>query len=66
MRLDALVMGIVAALVQTFRKRLWETLTERADLVLAVGLIGIGVAIVFFKSQMPNFWPTIFGCPSYP
>ena len=63
MRLDGLLMGVVAALVQTFRKRLWETLTARANLVLTVGLVGIGVAIVFFKSQIPTFWPTVFGYP---
>jgi peptidoglycan/LPS O-acetylase OafA/YrhL len=63
MRLDGLIMGVVTAIVQTFRKGLWQVVTERANLFLLVGLMGIGAAIFFFKDQIPTFWPTVFGYP---
>lgn len=62
-RLDGLLAGIVAAVVQTFRPRLWKAAMARGNTVLLVGLIGVGSAMFVFKSQIPTFWATVFGYP---
>lgn len=62
-RLDGLVAGIVAAAIQTFRPRLWQAAMTRANLLLALGVLGIGGSILFFKSQIPGFWAAVLGYP---
>jgi peptidoglycan/LPS O-acetylase OafA/YrhL len=62
-RLDALLAGICAAMIRTFRPVLWRRLTGRPNLLLAVGVAGVAVSIVFFGNQIAGFWPSVFGFP---
>jgi peptidoglycan/LPS O-acetylase OafA/YrhL len=62
-RLDGLVAGIVAAAIQTFRPRLWQAAMARANLMLALGVLGIGGSMLFFQSQIPGFWAAVLGYP---
>lgn len=62
-RLDGLVAGIAAAAIQTFRPGIWRQVMARANLMLAMGVLGIGGSILFFKSQVPGFWPAVLGYP---
>ena len=60
-RLDGLLAGVVLATIQTFRPALWSTLTAKPNLLLIAGLIGVGISILFFKSQTPDIWTAVFG-----
>ena len=62
-RLDGLLAGVVAALVQTFRPHCWKSLTSRPNLLLAVGLAGVGLTTWFFQDQIARFPPATFGFP---
>lgn len=62
-RLDGLLAGIVAAAVQAFRPRIWQAAMARANLLLALGVAGIFASTLFFKSQIPDFWPAVLGYP---
>ena len=65
-RLDGLLSGVVAALIQTFRPRWWLALTARADLLFACGLTGVASAMVFFGDQitglLPAGWDSALAC----
>ena len=62
-RLDALLAGVIAALIQTFRPVCWQRLTAHANLLALGGLTGIAVAMVFFGGQIADLIPTMFGFP---
>jgi peptidoglycan/LPS O-acetylase OafA/YrhL len=62
-RLDALLAGVVAALVQTFRPGWWRLLTANANLLSLCGVTGIALSIVFFGDQIAGFAATLFGYP---
>jgi peptidoglycan/LPS O-acetylase OafA/YrhL len=62
-RLDGLLAGIVAALVQTFRPRWWQRLTAKPNLLLICGVTGIAVSMAFFGDQIAALVPTLFGYP---
>jgi peptidoglycan/LPS O-acetylase OafA/YrhL len=50
-RLDGLLCGMVFAAVRAFRPGWWAALTARANAVLAVGLVGLGVSLWLFHDQ---------------
>jgi peptidoglycan/LPS O-acetylase OafA/YrhL len=62
-RLDGLLAGIAAAAIKIFRPQLWQMLTSRPNLLLASGLAGIALAILFFGHQIATFLPAVFGFP---
>jgi peptidoglycan/LPS O-acetylase OafA/YrhL len=63
-RLDGLLMGIVAAAVQTFRPATWTVLTARPNLLLSAGILGVVLStLVFQGSSVARFWPAVFGYP---
>ncbi|HTC44929.1 MAG TPA: acyltransferase [Steroidobacteraceae bacterium] len=62
-RLDGLLAGVVAAMIQTFRPRWWQRLTARANLLLMCGVTGIASSMAFFGDQIAGLVPTLFGYP---
>ena len=63
-RLDGLLMGIVAAAIQTFRPAIWTRLTARPNLLLGVGALGIVLStLIFHEGSIARFWPAVFGYP---
>ncbi|MGC1457100.1 MAG: acyltransferase [Steroidobacteraceae bacterium] len=62
-RLDALLAGVVVALVQTFRPGWWELLMAKANLLSLCGVTGIAASMVFFGGQIAGFTATLFGYP---
>ncbi|MDB5692289.1 MAG: Acyltransferase [Alphaproteobacteria bacterium] len=62
-RLDGLLAGIAIAAVKIFRPREWERLVARPNLLLGLGLAGIGAAILLFGSQIAPFLPSAIGFP---
>jgi peptidoglycan/LPS O-acetylase OafA/YrhL len=62
-RLDGLLAGVVAAMIQTFRPDWWRVLTARPNLLLLSGLTGIAASSVFFGDQIAGLLPTLFGYP---
>jgi peptidoglycan/LPS O-acetylase OafA/YrhL len=62
-RLDALLAGVVAALVQTFRPGWWRLLTAKADLLTLCGVIGIVASALLCGGQITGFTATLFGYP---
>jgi peptidoglycan/LPS O-acetylase OafA/YrhL len=62
-RLDDLLAGVVAAMVQTFRPRWWQRLTAKANLLLMCGLTGVALSMTFFGDQIAELLPTLFGYP---
>ncbi|WP_158914252.1 acyltransferase [Caulobacter sp. S45] len=62
-RLDGLLAGVVAALLRAFRPRLWAAAMKRANLMLAVGCVGVVACILFFRHQIPTLLPAVFGYP---
>jgi peptidoglycan/LPS O-acetylase OafA/YrhL len=62
-RLDGLLAGAVAATVRTFRPRVWATLVARPNILLAAGIVGVGVSATFFDGQIVGFLPTVFAFP---
>ena len=62
-RLDGLLAGAAAAAIKAFRPGLWSKLTSRPNLLLAAGVLGLGLSMVFFKQQIAGFWPAVFGYP---
>ena len=63
-RLDGLLMGIVAAAIQTFRPMTWTRLTARPNLLLAAGVLGIVLStFIFHEGSTARFWPAVFGYP---
>jgi peptidoglycan/LPS O-acetylase OafA/YrhL len=63
-RLDGLLMGIVAAVIQTFRPATWTGLTARPNLLLAAGVLGVIMStFVFHGDSIAGFWPAVFGYP---
>jgi peptidoglycan/LPS O-acetylase OafA/YrhL len=62
-RLDGLLAGVAAAATQIFRPQWWRILTARPNLLLAAGVAGVGVAIVFFRDMYAPLLPTVFGFP---
>jgi peptidoglycan/LPS O-acetylase OafA/YrhL len=63
-RLDGLLMGIVAAAIQTFRPAVWTRLTARPNLLLGVGALGIVLStFIFREGSVARFWAAVFGYP---
>ncbi len=62
-RLDGLLAGVVAALIQTFRPRWWRLLTAKANLLSLCGVTGIALSMAFFGDQIAGFTATVFGYP---
>jgi peptidoglycan/LPS O-acetylase OafA/YrhL len=63
-RLDGLLMGIVAAAIQTFRPAIWTRLTARPNLLLGAGVLGVILStIIFHHGSIARFWPAVFGYP---
>lgn len=62
-RLDGLLAGVVAALVQTFRPAWWRRLIAKANLLALCGVCGIAGTMVFFGGQLAGFTATLFGYP---
>jgi len=62
-RLDGLLAGVAIAAVQILRPDWWRRITVRPNALLAAGLAGVGVAIVFFRTMEAPFLPTVFGFP---
>jgi len=62
-RLDALLAGVVAALIQTFRPGWWQLLMARANLLVLAGITGIAASSVFFSDLIADLVPTMFGYP---
>jgi peptidoglycan/LPS O-acetylase OafA/YrhL len=62
-RLDALLAGVVAATVQTFRPKWWRALTAWSNLLALCGVTGVALSIVFFGDQLATLLPTVFGYP---
>ena len=63
-RLDGLLMGIVAAAIQTFRPGTWAKLTARPNLLLGAGCLGLILStFIFQEGSVARFWPAVFGYP---
>ena len=63
-RLDGLLMGIVAAAIQTFRPAAWARLTARPNLLLGAGVLGVVVSTFIFRhGSIAPFWPAVVGYP---
>ncbi len=62
-RLDGLLGGVCAALVSNFRPAWWSVLMARANLCLAVGLAGVGVAALMFGGEIGGFFAATLGLP---
>lgn len=62
-RLDGLLAGVAAATIRTFRPRLWAGLTASPNMLLAVGIVGVGVSASLFQVQVAGFAPTVFSFP---
>ncbi len=62
-RLDGLLMGVTAALVQTFRPMTWNRITSRPNMVLIAGLIGVIASTFLFGGEVAGFRASIFGYP---
>ena len=62
-RLDGLLAGVAAAAVETVRPRWRRFVTIRPNLLLAAGVAGVGVAIMFFHVMIAGFLPSVFGFP---
>ena len=63
-RLDGLLMGIVAAAIQTFRPAIWTRLTARPNLLLGAGVLGVVLStFIFNHGSIARFWPAVLGYP---
>ncbi|WP_206245272.1 acyltransferase family protein [Novosphingobium terrae] len=62
-RLDGLLAGISIAAIEIFRPSLWQRMTCRPNLLLALGMMGTGAAMLWFGGQISTFYPTIFAYP---
>jgi peptidoglycan/LPS O-acetylase OafA/YrhL len=62
-RLDGLLAGVAIAAVQVFRPDWWRRITVWPNALLAGGVAGVGVAIVFFQGMYAPFLPSVFGFP---
>ena len=63
-RLDGLLMGIVAAAIQTFRPATWARVTARPNLLLGAGALGVVLStLMFHEGSIARFWPAVFGYP---
>ena len=62
-RLDGLLMGIAAAVIQAFRPAVWVRITARPNWLLGAGLIGIVASTLLFGDQIAGFWAAVFGFP---
>ena len=62
-RLDGLVMGIGAAVIQAFRSAVWVRITGRPNWLLGAGLLGIVASTLLFGDQIAGFWAAVFGFP---
>jgi len=61
-RLDGLLGGVIVAMIKAFRPALWDQLMRRANLVMALGLGAVALAIWLFVDQQA-FVPTVIGYP---
>jgi peptidoglycan/LPS O-acetylase OafA/YrhL len=62
-RLDGLVAGIALATLKIFRPSLWKRFVAQPNLLLAAGLIGIGIAIGLFAGPILPLVGTAIGFP---
>ncbi len=63
-RMDGLLFGVAAATIQTLRPRLWARLTGRPNVLLALGIVGVGASsVVFGGSVVVGFLPAVFAFP---
>ncbi|WP_343612773.1 acyltransferase [Novosphingobium sp.] len=62
-RLDGLLAGIGIAAVEIFRPSWWRAMTRRPNLLLALGVLGIGAAMLWFGGQISTFYPTMLAFP---
>ena len=62
-RLDGLLAGVSAAALKVFRPRAWDAITRWGNVLLAVGVAGIGASMLLFSSLVAGFWATVTGYP---
>lgn len=62
-RLDGLLAGVVAAMIQIYRPGWWQRLTASPDLLFVCGVTGVWASAVFFGDQLAQLLPTLFGYP---
>jgi peptidoglycan/LPS O-acetylase OafA/YrhL len=62
-RLDGLLAGISIAAIEIFRPSWWRKMTRKPNLLLALGTMGIGAAILWFGGQISALYPTMFAFP---
>jgi peptidoglycan/LPS O-acetylase OafA/YrhL len=62
-RLDGLLAGVSLAAIEIFRPSWWQKITRRPNLLLALGSLGTGAAMLWFGGQTASFYPTMFAFP---
>ncbi len=62
-RLDGLLAGVAAAAIKLFRPRLWDKVTARPNLLLALGALTVIASSWLFGGQIAGFWGATFGYP---
>lgn len=62
-RLDGLLAGISIAVIEIFRPSWWRAITRRPNVLLALGGVGTGVAMLWFGRQVTTLYPAMFGFP---
>ena len=62
-RLDGLLAGVATAALKTFRPRIWDVVTGRANILLVAGAAGTGAAMLLFSDLIAGFWATVIGYP---
>jgi peptidoglycan/LPS O-acetylase OafA/YrhL len=62
-RLDGLLAGISIAAIEIFRPNWWQRMTCRPNLLLTLGIVGTGAAMLWFGRQITTLYPTVFGFP---
>jgi peptidoglycan/LPS O-acetylase OafA/YrhL len=61
-RLDGLLVGVVLATIKVYRPVLWTRLQDKANGLMFVGLIFVGIAIGLFRDRL-GLLPTVVGYP---
>lgn len=62
-RLDGLLAGVAAAALKVFRPRAWNAITGRPNVLLGIGVAGLGASMLLFSSLIAGFWATVIGYP---
>jgi peptidoglycan/LPS O-acetylase OafA/YrhL len=61
-RLDGLLAGVVLATIQTYRPALWRRMQEHAGVLLAAGVLAVGLALLLFQDRTGQP-ASVFGYP---